>query len=106
MIDHQIDGHRRLYPLDVETATRDRRAHRREIDEQRDTREILQEHSPDDERHLRSTRGSRQPSRERFDVLIPNAPAVDMAEHGFKDDAHTGKREMLPIPNVSSRGSE
>jgi hypothetical protein len=87
VIDHEIDGHRRLHPLDVKTATCDRRAHRRKIDEQRDTGEILKEHPTNDERHLRGPSRRRLPADERFDVLVSNAMAVEMAKHGFEKDA-------------------
>jgi hypothetical protein len=89
MIDHQIDGHQRLDTLDVETTTCDRRTHRCQIDEQWNTGEILKEHATHDERDFCRTRGSGLPSSERFDILLTKAPAVDMTEHGFKDDAHT-----------------
>ena len=48
VIHHQIDRHERLDDLRVLPHARDRRAHRREIDEQRHAGEILQHHARDD----------------------------------------------------------
>ena len=42
MVDHEIDGHERLDDLRVLLQARDGRPHRREIDQQRHAREILQ----------------------------------------------------------------
>lgn len=57
------------------------------IDHLRDSREILQQHSSDDERHFRGARRVRLPLDERFDVLVANEPAIELAEHRFNEDA-------------------
>ena len=41
VVDGEIDGDARLYPRYVLPASSDRRAHRREVDEQRDSRKVL-----------------------------------------------------------------
>ena len=92
MVDHEIDGDQRLHPRDVTTAARHRRAHRREVDEQRHAREVLQQHAADDEGHFRRARGARLPPRERFDVLVADAPAVEIAQHRLEEDAEAHRQ--------------
>jgi hypothetical protein len=87
VIDHEIDGHERLHPRDVTASSDHCRPHRRQIDEKRDTGEILEQDAPDDEGDLRRPLCVRLPARQRFDVLVSDAPAVEIAQHGFEQDA-------------------
>ena len=52
MIDDEVHGHERLNHLRIAPKSRDGRAHRGEIDEQRDAGEVLQDHARDDEWNL------------------------------------------------------
>ena len=56
VIDDEIDRHARLHAPEVRAARGDRRAHRREVDEERHTGEVLKQDPPDDEGHLRRPR--------------------------------------------------
>ena len=86
--------------FDVAAAPRDRRAHRGEVDEQRHAGEVLQQDARDDERDLLRARRLRLPARERFDVLVADAPAVEIAQHRFEHDAkaHRQPRDARDAP--------
>ena len=81
MIDHQIDWHERFDDLRIATETLHRAAHRREIDHQRHSGEILQNDARDDERDFFVRRRFRVPIRQRLDIFAPDFLAIAISQH-------------------------
>ena len=99
VIDHQVDRHHRLNPLDVRATPGHRRAHRSEVDEQRHPGEILQENPPDHEGHFRRPHGAGLPARQHLHVLVANAAVVQIAQYRFEHNADAD-RQSRNCPNV------
>jgi hypothetical protein len=74
----------RLHRPEVAITSRHRRAHRGEVDEQGHAGEVLEQNAPDDEGDLGQARRAGLPRRQRESVLIPDAPAVQMAQDRFE----------------------
>ena len=86
----------------------DGRAHRGEVHEQRDAREVLQDDAGDHERDLGRPLGPRLPGGQRANVLFLDALAVAVAQQGLEDDAdrYRAGGRWRRDPSCSSRGSE
>jgi len=87
VIDHQIDRHARLHTSEVRSARSDGRAHGRQVDQERHAGEILKQHAPDDEWHLRRPWGVGPPPGERLDVFVPDSQAVAVTDDRLEKDA-------------------
>src|SRR5882724_12489430 len=72
VIDNQIDRHERLDDLRVASESLHSAAHRREVDNQRNSGEVLQNNARNDERNLGIRRRLRVPIRQRLDIVSPN----------------------------------
>ena len=86
----------RISPLDdtgVFAHTLDRRTHRRQIDQQRNTRKILQNNTSDDKRYFVHTLIGRSPRRKLADMSLANAlAAVKIAQNGFEHNADRNRQ--------------
>ena len=88
MIYHQINRNERLDQSGVFTHSLDRRAHRREIYKQRNTRKILQNYAGDDERDLLRAFVRWSPRRKLTDMRFADFfSAVEVTQNGFENDA-------------------
>ena len=87
VIHHEIHRHERLDDLRIFLQAGDGGAHRRQIDEQRHTGEVLQHDARDDEGNLLLRGRLRIPLGQRFDVLLGDLLSVAIAQHRFQDDA-------------------
>ena len=87
VVDDEVDRHERLDDLWVGAGAAGRGTHGREVDEQRDAGEILQQHAGHHERDLVRPLGTRLPVGQRADIVLGDLPAVNVAEHRFEDDA-------------------
>src|SRR5258707_743547 len=72
VIDNQIDRHERLDDFRVASEALHGTAHRREIDNQRNPGEVLQNNARNDERNLGIRRRLRVPVCERFNIFAPD----------------------------------
>ena len=88
VIHHQIDGHKWLDDFRVATQPRDCATHRREINNQRHTGEILQHNARHHERNLCVGWRFCVPVRQRLDILTPDLFAVAIAQHRFEYNAN------------------
>jgi hypothetical protein len=87
MVDNKIDGNHWLYSRHVTATPGDRRAHRSEVDKERNARKILEQHAPDDKGYLRCPVGVWLPIRQSFDVFRPDALAIKVAQYRFEENA-------------------
>ncbi len=88
VVDHEIDRHERLDNPGVLSQTCDCRTHRRQIDEERNARKVLEQHARDDERNLFDAFAVGLPVGELAHVVFRDLLAVTIAQHGFQDDAN------------------
>ena len=87
VVDDERDGDQRLDQLRVAAEPSDRRAHRREIHEQRDPGEVLQDDPGHHERDLGGPLGLRLPGGEGAHVVFLDPLAVAVAQQRLEDDA-------------------
>ena len=87
MVDDKIDRNHRLHARYVAAAAGDGRAHRREVDKKWNAREVLKQHAPDDEGHLRCPVGVWLPPRQCFDIFLSDSLAIEVAQHQFEENA-------------------
>ena len=87
VVDDEIHRHQRLDDLRIFLQVGDSRAHGCQIDEQRDTGEVLEHNARDNEGNF--FRGGRLgiPRGQGLDVLLGNLLSVAVSEHRFQDDA-------------------
>jgi hypothetical protein len=88
VIDDEVNGHERLDDRGILTESRDCRAHGGEIHEKRDTSEILKNDTCDDEGNLFGPLGVGIPVGESANVVFLDLLSIEVAEHGFQDDAN------------------
>src|SRR5438132_11358921 len=86
MIDHQIHWHERLDNFRIATESFHRTAHRRQINHQRYSGEILQNNPRDDERNFFVGVLLRAPVRERLNIFASNFFAVTVPQHRLEHD--------------------
>ena len=103
MIDHELRRRERVDFLRVAAETRHGLAHRREIDDGGDTREVLHDHACRREGDLVAGRGMRIPAQQRLDVGARHAHAVLEAQQVFEQDL---EREGQATDVVSLDGAE
>ena len=107
MVHHEIDGHERLDDFRVLLHSCDGGSHRREIHQQRDTREILQDDARDDERDfLLRRRLAFQFASVRTSRSVTFLPSTLRRTDSSTMRMLIGSREILPTPAASSAGSE
>jgi hypothetical protein len=107
VVNHQIDGHKRLDDLRIAIHLRYRRTHSRKIYKQRHSGEILQDNPRHDERNLLLNRIFGIPIRQSLNVDLRNLFPVTVSKHGLEYDSDTdGSLEIVPTPASSSTGSE
>ncbi len=87
VVDDQVHRHEGLDHFRIAAEARNRRAHRREIDEQGHPGEVLQDHTRHNERNFHLRRLLRVPVGQRLDVLLGNLFPVTIPEHGLQNDA-------------------
>jgi hypothetical protein len=87
MIDHQIHGHERFNHFWIPAQARHGGTHRRQIDQERNAGEILQNNACYDERDLLCPFGLRIPLRQLADALLRNFLAVAVAQDRFEHQA-------------------
>jgi hypothetical protein len=87
MVDNKIDGNHGLYNRHVTAAPSDGRAHRSEVDKKRNARKILEQHATDHKGYLRCPVCLWLPICQSFDVLRPDALAIEVAEYRFEENA-------------------
>jgi hypothetical protein len=87
VVDHQVAGDERIDGLGVAAELLHSVAHRREIDDARDTREILEHDSPGHEGDFLLRRGFRVPVGQARNIVGGDDEAVEVAEHGLQQDA-------------------
>jgi hypothetical protein len=83
----EIDRHERLDHFGIAPHALHRRAHRREIDQERHAREVLQEDARHVERHFLGALRRPLPVRQRAHVRLLDDLAVEVAQDGFEHDA-------------------
>src|SRR6185437_7048733 len=81
MVDNKIDGNHWLYNRHVTAAPSDGRAHLSEVDKRRNARKILEQHATDHKGYLRCPACVWLPICQSFDVLRPDALAIEVAEY-------------------------
>ena len=84
VVNDQIDGHQRLDDFWIFPELGHRRTHRREIDQQRHAREILQHDARNDEGDFLRALGLGRPGRERADGGLGDAFTVAIAQQRFQ----------------------
>src|SRR4029077_14003156 len=89
VVNHQIDGHKRLDDLRIAIHLRYRRTHSRKIYKQRHSGEILQDNPRHDERNLLLNRIFGIPIRQSLNVDLRNLFPVTVSKHGLEDDSDT-----------------
>src|SRR5262249_36073358 len=87
VIDHEIDGHEWFDKAGVFSKARHGGTHRREIDEQRNPCEILEQHARNDERNFFGAFAVRLPVGELAYVVFGDLFAVTISQHRLKDHA-------------------
>jgi hypothetical protein len=87
VVDHQIDGNKRIDAFRIASQAFHRRAHRREIDDGRNTCKILQDCSRRLKWDITGRRSARIPGSERDDVLFLHPSAAAVAQKIFQKDA-------------------
>ncbi len=86
MIDDEGDGDERLDDGRILSQPLDRRPHRREIHEERDAGEVLQDDPRDHERNFGRSLGVRSPVGELGDVVFPDAASIHVSQERLQDD--------------------
>src|SRR4029450_4966579 len=86
VIDNQIDRHERLDDLRVASEPLDSAAHRREVDNQRNSGEVLQNNARNDEWDLLVRGRFRVPFWKRFNIFAPDLFPVAIVQHRFEHD--------------------
>ena len=87
VIDDEVDGHEGLDQLGIAAQFFYRGTHRREIDEERDAGEVLEDDSSDGEGDFDLGGRFRVPIGEVFDVFLADFDPVAVAQNGFEHDA-------------------
>ena len=87
VVHHQIDRHQRLDDLRILAHLRGGVTHRRKVDEQRHSGEVLQHDARHHERDLFGARRVRLPVGELAHMRLGDLPAVAVAQDGFQHDA-------------------
>ena len=87
VVHHQVHRHQRLDELRVFAQLLHRRAHRRQIHQERHTGEILQHDARDHERNFLRAGFGRLPICQRADCRLAHAFAVAIAEDGLEHEA-------------------
>ena len=87
MVHHQVDRHQRLDQLGILPELGHRRTHRRQIDQKRHPREILQHDPGDHEGDFLGPLGLGLPAREGLDRRLAHPLAVAVAQQRLEDDA-------------------
>jgi hypothetical protein len=105
VIDHQIDGGERLHPLEVETSTRQCRAHGGEVDEGGHTGEVLEQHPPHGERYFSRAGSVRLPPSQRFDVLVAGAVVAEIADPPPAISCVEARRLIAPTRSAGRRAT-
>src|SRR5215213_6622497 len=92
MVYDQIDRHERLYDAGVFAEACHARTHRRQVNQQRHTREILQQDARDDEGYLFGALGIGPPVGEFAYVFLDDFLTVEITQDGFEDDADADRQ--------------
>ena len=105
MVDHEIDGHERLDDLGIPFQAGDDRPHRREIDQKRHTREILQDDAGNDERDFLLRGRFGVPVGQRPHVALGHLLAIDIAQHRFEHNPNADRqtRNLADTRGLQSR---
>jgi len=104
VVDHQIGRHERVDARDIAAEPRHRCPHRREIDDGRDTGEILQHHATGHEGKFEIFRFARIPVREFLDVLRLDELAPGVAQHVFEQDTNCDRQALEIHALLGERG--
>jgi hypothetical protein len=88
VIDHEIYRHERFDNFRIALESADRRTHSGKVDQQGNTREILEKDSGDDEWNLLGPFGSGTPVCQSPDVVLGYALAVAVAQDRFEHYAN------------------
>ena len=105
VVDHEVGGRERVDLLGVAAHRGERLAHRREVDDGRDAREVLQEDARGPERDLAVRRLPHVAVRERLDVFLRDGAAVLVAEKVLEEDPER-ERELLDLGELLLEGLE
>ena len=96
MIDDQFDGLERVDRLRIAAQAQDGFAHRRQVDDRRDTGEVLQQHARRREGDLLGRRGLGLPPGDGFDIFGADGASVFGAEEIFEQDFER-ERQMRDV---------
>src|SRR4029077_19077021 len=99
VIDNQINRHERLDDLRVASEPLHSTAHRGEVDNQRNSGEVLQNNARNDEWDLRVRGGFRVPFCKRFNIFASDLFPVAVAQHRFEHnpDAYWQPRNFADL---------
>src|SRR5437764_4536822 len=86
VINNQIDRHERFDDLRIASEPLHSTAHRREVDNQRNSCEVLQNNARNDEWDLLVRGCFRVPFCKRFNIFAPDLFPVAVAQHRFEDN--------------------
>src|SRR5882724_4178309 len=105
VIDNQIDRHERLDYLRVASEPLHSAAHRREVDNQRNSGEVLQNDPCDDEWNFRVRRRFCVPVGQGLDIFAPGFLPIAIAQHRFENDpdAYWQPRNFADAPLFQRR---
>ena len=96
VVDDEFDRLQRVDLVRVAAEPRNAVAHRREVDDARNAREVLEQHAGRSEGNLLLRGALHIPSSERFDVRLLDEPSVFVPEQIFQQDFQ-GKREARDL---------
>ena len=104
VVNDEIHRHERLDQLRVPAELGHRRAHGREVDEQRHAGEVLQHDARDDKGDFLRALGLGPPARERLHGGLGDAFAVAVAQQGFKDETDGNREARDLVAGLLERG--
>ena len=99
VVHHQVHRHERLDDFWIPAQTHHRRAHGRQVHQERHAGEILQDNARHDEWNLLGARRFGPPLRQFADVVFRDLLPVAIAQHRFEDQAH-GDGQFGNLPDA------